>query len=63
MSDMPATGRFESLFVLPAVNDRDKVTASYQHEVLTLQLPKSEVAKPKRITMNDSMTEGNPAKR
>jgi HSP20 family protein len=53
-----AYGHFERLFVLPAMIDRDQVTASYQHGVLTLRLPKSEMAKPKRITISDTKANG-----
>ena len=49
-----AYGRFERVFVLPALIDRDKVTAEFHHGVLTLQLPKSDMAKPKRIPIRDA---------
>jgi HSP20 family protein len=54
-------GRFERSFLLPHLIDRDKVTAQFQHGVLTLWLPKSEVAKPKRIPIMDA--EGRSANR
>jgi HSP20 family protein len=47
-------GRFERSFLLPTMIDRDKVTAQFQHGVLTLRLPKSEAAKPKRITITEA---------
>jgi HSP20 family protein len=49
-----AYGRFERVFVLPALIDRDEVTAEFHHGVLTLQLPKSDMAKPKRIPIRDA---------
>ena len=54
-----ANGRFERSFLLPAVIERDKVTAEMHHGVLTLRLPKSDLAKPKRIPIRDA--EGAPA--
>jgi HSP20 family protein len=44
-----AYGRFERVFLLPTLIDRDHVTAQFQQGVLTLRLPKREEAKPKRI--------------
>jgi HSP20 family protein len=49
-----AYGRFERSFLLPAVIERDKVTAEMHHGVLTLRLPKSDLAKPKRIPIRDA---------
>jgi HSP20 family protein len=49
-----AYGRFERSFLLPAVIDRDKVTAEMHHGVLTLRLAKSDLAKPKRIPIADA---------
>jgi HSP20 family protein len=54
-----AYGRFERSFLLPAVIERDKVTAEMHHGVLTLRLPKSDLANPKRIPIRDA--EGAPA--
>jgi HSP20 family protein len=48
-----AYGRFERTFLLPALIDRDKVTAEMHHGVLTLRLPKSDLAKPKRIPIGE----------
>jgi HSP20 family protein len=56
-----AYGRFERMFLLPTLIDRDHVTAQVQHGVLTLRLPKSEMAKPKRIPIME--TEGGSAQR
>ena len=56
-----AYGRFERSFLLPAVIDRDHVTAEMHHGVLTLSLLKSDLAKPKRIPIREA--EGAPAHR
>jgi len=53
-----AYGHFERSFLLPALIDRDHVTAEMHLGVLTLRLPKSEMAKPKRIRIRD--VEGAP---
>jgi HSP20 family protein len=42
-------GRFARTVTLPAVVDADRVEARYEGGVLTLTLPKSELAKPKRV--------------
>ena len=47
-----AHGTFQRSFVLPAMVDHDKVQATYKDGVLELHLPKSEAAKPKRISIN-----------
>jgi HSP20 family protein len=47
-----AYGSFQRSFVLPTVVDQEKVQATYKDGVLELHLPKSEVAKPKRIAIN-----------
>jgi HSP20 family protein len=49
-----AYGRFERSFLLPALIDREKVTAEMHHGVLTLWLPKSNMAKPKRIPIREA---------
>jgi HSP20 family protein len=49
-----AYGRFERTFLLPALIDRDHVTAEMHHGVLTLRLPKSDLAKPKRIPIREA---------
>ncbi len=46
-----AYGTFERSFVLPTMVDQDKVQATYKDGVLELRLPKSEVAKPRRIAI------------
>ena len=53
-----AYGRFERSFLLPALIDRDHVTAEMHHGVLTLRLPKRP-AKPKRIPIREAA--GSPA--
>lgn len=42
-------GRFSRTVTLPAVADADQVEARFEAGVLTLTLPKSEMAKPRRI--------------
>jgi HSP20 family protein len=60
--DQPAEGRtylvkevgigaFERSFTLPGNVDTGKVAAAYKHGVLTIELPKREEAKPRRITI------------
>ena len=44
-------GTFERTFALPTLIDADKVEAKYEHGVLRLTLPKSEAAKPRKITV------------
>ena len=42
-------GEMTRTFALPTQIDPEKVLATYEHGVLTLHIPKSEVAKPKQI--------------
>jgi len=49
-----AYGRFERAFQLPTTVDAEKIQASFKAGVLELRLPKSEVAKPKRIAIRES---------
>jgi len=44
-------GRFTRTVTLPTIVDVDKIEASYEAGVLTLTLPKSEKAKPRRIAV------------
>lgn len=44
-------GTFSRAVVLPALVDADKVEATYEHGVLKLTLPKSEAAKPRKISV------------
>lgn len=44
-------GTFTRRFELPSLVDADKVEARYEHGVLRLTLPKSEAAKPRKITV------------
>lgn len=44
-------GTFSRAVVLPALVDPDKVEATYTHGVLKLTLPKSEAAKPRKISV------------
>lgn len=47
-------GRFQRSVTLPAMVDASKVTATYKDGVLTIDLPKAEEAKPKRIEVSVS---------
>ena len=42
-------GTFERSFTLPATVDASNITATYEHGVLTVTLPKVEKAKPRQI--------------
>lgn len=42
-------GEFERTFSLPASVDAHKISASYEHGILTITLPKVEQAKPREI--------------
>src|SRR5437764_11535188 len=44
-------GQFTRTLALPALVDADKVEARYENGVLRLTLPKSEAAKPRRISV------------
>jgi HSP20 family protein len=44
-------GRFTRAVTLPVLVDADKVEARYENGVLKLTLPKSEAAKPRKITV------------
>ena len=44
-------GQFTRVIGLPALVDADKVEATYEFGVLRLTLPKSEAAKPRKITV------------
>jgi len=44
-------GRFARVVTLPVLVDPDKVEARYEHGVLKLTLPKSEAAKPRKISV------------
>jgi HSP20 family protein len=46
------SGPFSRTLVLPALVDADQVVAKYEYGVLRLTLPKSEAAKPRKITVN-----------
>jgi HSP20 family protein len=45
-------GRFQRSFTVPATVRADRCVASYEHGVLTLRLPKTEEARPRRIQIN-----------
>jgi HSP20 family protein len=42
-------GRFSRSFVLPKDVDQDQIKATFEHGVLSVSIPKSERAKPRRI--------------
>lgn len=44
-------GSFHRSFTLPSGIDADKAKARFEHGVLTVQIPKSEAAKPKQLTI------------
>jgi HSP20 family protein len=46
-------GQFSRTITLPVKVDADKVEARFEHGVLFVTLPKSEAAKPRRISVND----------
>jgi len=46
-----AVGQVARSFVLPATVDGARCSATYEHGVLTLTLPKREEAKPRTITV------------
>ena len=45
-------GRFERSVTLPAPVDATRVSATYEHGILTVTLPKAEAAKPRQIEIN-----------
>ena len=47
-------GRFTRSFAVPPTVDASKVNANYENGVLTISLPKTEAAKPRRITIGGS---------
>jgi HSP20 family protein len=42
-------GEFARVITLPVAVDAERVSADFQHGVLTIKMPKSEAAKPRRI--------------
>ena len=42
-------GRFERSFTLPRTVDAEKISARFEHGLLTVTLPKAEAAKPRRV--------------
>jgi HSP20 family protein len=50
-------GRFERCFTIPRSVETDKVRARYEQGVLTVELPKAEQAKPRRVAI-ESATNG-----
>lgn len=48
------SGKFEASLTLPVAADASKAEARFEHGVLRLRVPKSEAAKPKRISLKSS---------
>jgi HSP20 family protein len=42
-------GRFERTFALPGTIDPDRISASFEHGILTVTIPKAERARPREI--------------
>jgi len=42
-------GRFERRFTLPRTVEAEKISARFEHGLLTVTLPKAEAAKPRRV--------------
>ena len=49
-------GAFSRSFTLPSTVDPDKIEATYDHGMLTIQMPKRAEARPKQIKVNVSKT-------
>ena len=45
-------GRFERSFTLPRTVDAGKISARFEHGLLTVTLPKAEAAKPRRVEIS-----------
>jgi len=45
-------GRFERSFTLPRTVDAAKISARFEHGLLTVTLPKAEAAKPRRVEIH-----------
>jgi len=45
-------GRFSRMFALPGDIDRDRIDASLKNGILTITIPKAEVAKPRQIKIH-----------
>jgi HSP20 family protein len=45
-------GMFQRSFTLPGIVDQDKIKANLENGVLTLEIPKKEEVKPKKIEIN-----------
>jgi HSP20 family protein len=45
-------GRFERSFTLPRTVDAAKISARFEHGLLTVMLPKAEAAKPRRVEIH-----------
>ncbi|MFG0293263.1 MAG: Hsp20/alpha crystallin family protein [Phycisphaerales bacterium JB050] len=49
-------GTFERTFTLPTEIDSEHASASLEHGVLTISLPKSQAARPRRLAINGAST-------
>jgi HSP20 family protein len=47
-------GSFERTFALPNTVDPEKISATYEHGILTVSIPKSERAKPREIPVSSA---------
>ena len=45
-------GKFQRVFTLPSVVDPQRISAAFKNGVLTVELPKSEAARPKEIPIS-----------
>jgi HSP20 family protein len=45
-------GRFERSFALPSTIDPDRISASFEHGILTVTIPKAERARPREIPVS-----------
>ena len=53
LSERPS-GKFRRVITLPSAVDPDKTEAELQNGVLTLQVPKSELARPRKIKISNN---------
>jgi HSP20 family protein len=52
-------GTFERTFALPNTVDPEKISANYEHGILTVTIPKSERARPREIPVSSSISSGS----
>jgi HSP20 family protein len=51
-------GKFQAAIVLPDAADASRATATYEHGLLRLTIPKSEAAKPRKIAVTSGNNNG-----